>query len=49
MYLPRRDKQAVAKVQQELAASFLDDETIARFKQRFGRIDIADRPVFHPL
>jgi hypothetical protein len=47
--LPRRDKQAVAKVQQELAAYFLDDETIARFKQRFGPIDMADRPVFHPV
>ena len=47
--LPRRDKQAVAKVQQELAAHFLDDETIARFKQRFGPIDMADRPVFHPV
>ncbi len=47
--LPRRDKQTVAKVQQELAAYFLDDETIARFKQRFGPVDMADRPVFHPV
>src|SRR5216683_1516063 len=47
--LPRRDNQAVAKVQQELAAYFLDDETVARFKQRFGPVDMADRPVFHPV
>ena len=45
--LCKREKQAAAKLQQELAGALLDDETVARFKARFGNTNMADRPVFH--
>jgi hypothetical protein len=45
--LCKREKQAAAKLQQELAGALLDDETVARFKARFGSTNMADRPVFH--
>src|ERR1700739_780847 len=43
----KREREAAAKLQQELAGAFLDDETIARFKERFGPVHMGDRPIFH--
>src|SRR5712691_3627043 len=45
--LSKREKERAGKLQQELAGSLLDDETVARFKERFGSVHMADRPVFH--
>ncbi len=45
--LAAREREALAKVQTEWAAGLLDDETIQRLKQRFGREHLADRPLFH--
>jgi hypothetical protein len=45
--LAPREREALAKVQTEWAAGFLDDETIRRLKERFGREHLADRPLFH--
>jgi hypothetical protein len=45
--LCKREKEPAAKLQQELAGTFLDDETVARFKERFGPVNMADRPIFH--
>ncbi len=42
-----REREALAKVQTEWAAGLLDDETIRRLKERFGREHLADRPLFH--
>jgi hypothetical protein len=42
-----REREALAKVQTEWAAGLLDDETIQRLKERFGREHLADRPLFH--
>src|SRR5580693_3982305 len=45
--LSKREKEPAGKLQQELAGSLLDDETVDRFKKRFGSVHMADRPVFH--
>lgn len=45
--LSKREKEHAGKLQQELAGSLLDDETVDRFKKRFGSVHMADRPVFH--
>lgn len=45
--LTRRDREALGKLQRELAGSFLDDDTIARLKQRFGGTHLGDRPIFY--
>jgi hypothetical protein len=45
--LTKREKEAIAKTQQEIAGGLLSDETIARMKARFGKEHLADRPVFH--
>jgi hypothetical protein len=42
--LGERDRGPAAKLQQEICAGFLDDETIDRFKKRFGPVHLADRP-----
>ena len=47
--LSKRDKEAVGKVQRDLAGYLLDDDTIERLKKRFGLIHSADRPLFHPF
>ena len=47
--LTKRDKDAVAKVQQEIAGGLLSDKTISRLKERYGKVNMADRPVFHPV
>ena len=47
--LAGRDKDSVAKLQQEVAGGLLSDELIARFKERFGKLHMADRPVFHAV
>lgn len=45
--LVEKEREPFAKVQQMLASAFLDQETVDRFKQRFGTVHLADRPVFH--
>jgi hypothetical protein len=45
--LSKREKEPAGKLQQELAGALLDDETVARFKERFGGVNMAERPVFH--
>jgi len=45
--LVKREREAAAKLQQDLAGAFFDDETIHRFKERFGPVHMGDRPVFH--
>ena len=47
--LSKREKESAGKLQQDLAGSLLDDETVARFKERFGSVHMADRPVFHTV
>jgi hypothetical protein len=47
--LTEREREAVAKTQQKLASHLLDDETINRFRARFGSVHLGDRIVFHPL
>jgi len=46
--LTKRDREAVAKTQQEVSGGMLSDETIARLKDRFGQAHMSDRPMFHP-
>lgn len=46
--LTKRNRDATAKMQQELAGGLLDDEAIRRLKERFGNSNMADRPIFHP-
>jgi hypothetical protein len=45
--LAKRERESLAKVQNEWAAFLLDDETIQRLKQRFGREHLSERPLFH--
>ncbi len=45
--LAKRDRESLAKVQTAWAAFLLDDDTIARLKERFGSAHLADRPLFH--
>jgi hypothetical protein len=47
--LVKRDRDAVAKIQQDIAGGMLSDETIARLKARFGSANMGDRPIFHPV
>ena len=42
--LSKRDREPAAKLQQEICAGFLDDETMDRFKRRFGPVHLTDRP-----
>ena len=44
--LCERDREPLAKIQQEICGGLLDDETIARAKKRFGDTHLGDRPVF---
>jgi hypothetical protein len=46
--LTKRDKEAMGKMQQDIAGGLLSDETIGRLKERFGKAHMADRPIFHP-
>jgi hypothetical protein len=45
----RRGRDARARLQNELAGSLLDDQTLDRLKERFPNESTADRPIFHPL
>lgn len=45
--LVKRERDTAAKLQQELASALFDDETVRRFKERFGPVHMGDRPVFH--
>jgi len=47
--LAKRDREAVGKLEQDLAGYLLEDETVRRFKERFGLVHMADKLVFHPL
>jgi len=46
--LTKREKEATAKTQQELAGGLLPDETVRRLKERFGKAHMSERPIFYP-
>jgi hypothetical protein len=46
--LTKREREATAKTQQEIAGGLLPDETINRLKERFGKAHMSDRPIFYP-
>jgi hypothetical protein len=46
--LTKREREATAKMQQEIAGGLLPDETVRRLKERFGLAHMSDRPIFYP-
>jgi hypothetical protein len=44
--LTKRNRDATAKMQQEIAGGMLSDETIRRLKERYGQAHMSDRPIF---
>ena len=46
--LTKREREAMAKMQQEIAGGMLPDETVRRLKERFGQAHLSDRPIFYP-
>jgi hypothetical protein len=46
--LAKRDRESIARIQQDIAGGLFGDETVRRLKQRFGKAHLSDRPVFYP-